>query len=333
VLVRQFDRWDLLLMPLLLLHGDNALEIDEAARSAREPFQEADTLTYDGSTVSLGQLSEACRTAGLFDPQRLVIVHRLHERLKGAKKEGDTEEIRLILLSLAPTTTLLLLSPDMAGDHPLVQYVREAGGRVRTFSLPRKSDLTGWIVERVKKHGGSIDRDAAELLGHLVGANAVALNMEVQKLTTYAGEGKRIAPPTIELLVGAVTQDSIFTLVDAVASGDRAQALSLLHRQIEESSGTPTDLALYLIRMLARQVRILLRIRLGQQAHRSQSQIVSDLKLPRYYAGRYFQQAKRLPQERLKGAFEQLAALEYGLKSGRVDPTTGLDLLIVDLCA
>jgi DNA polymerase III delta subunit len=135
----------------------------------------------------------------------------------------------------------------------------------------------------------------------------------------------------VEELVGVMTQDSIFTLVDAVAAGDRARALQLLHTQLAQASSTPTDVALYLIRMLARQVRILLRIRLGQEAGRSNSQITADVKIPRYYADRYFRQARRLSRERLQGAFEQLAALEFALKSGTADPTTGLDLLVTEM--
>jgi DNA polymerase-3 subunit delta len=137
----------------------------------------------------------------------------------------------------------------------------------------------------------------------------------------------------VETLVGAVPQASIFALVDAIAAGEQAKALRLLEAQLEAASSGPIDFALYLIRMLARQVRILLGIRLGREASRSTGQITAHLKLPRYYADRYFRQASRLSKERLVASFEQLAALEYGLKSGRTDAATGLHLLVADLCS
>ena len=59
--------------------------------------------------------------------------------------------------------------------------------------------------------------------------------------------------------------------------------------------------------------------------------MTSELKLPRYYADRYFRQAGRLSKDRLVGAFEKLAALEQALKSGKADPSVGLELLVVDL--
>jgi DNA polymerase-3 subunit delta len=321
-------------MPLLLFHGDNELEIESALRALRGSFQSADVLTFEGANVSLPALSEACLTAGLFDPQRLVIVHDLHERLKGSRGEnGEAEEVGRLLASVSPTTTLLLASKGLATDHRLIDLVRQAGGEVRAFTTPRKHELARWVMARAREHAVAIDSAAAELLADLVGTNTLMLDSELEKLATYAGEEGRITPQMVETLVGAVPQASIFALVDAIAAGEQAKALRLLEAQLEAASSGPIDFALYLIRMLARQVRILLGIRLGREASRSTGQITAHLKLPRYYADRYFRQASRLSKERLVASFEQLAALEYGLKSGRTDAATGLHLLVADLCS
>jgi DNA polymerase III subunit delta len=316
-------------MPVTLHYGDNPLEIEAAVRAVRETFESTDAITFEGASVSLPDLSEACLTAGLFDPDRLVVVRDLHERFKG--KGAEVEEIRRLLGSIPPTTTLILASTGMKDDSPLLAAVREVGGQVRPHMIPKRAELPRWIAEAAQTQGTRIERDAAELLAEMIGGDPVALNTELQKLSTYAGTGVTITPRMVEELVGTMTQESIFTLVDAIAAGDRARALQLLHAQLEQASSTPIDVALYLIRMLARQVRILLRIRLGQEAGRSNSQITADVKIPRYYADRYFRQARRLPRERLQATFEQLAALEFALKSGTTDPATGLDLLVTKL--
>ena len=321
-------------MPVILLYGDNHLDIEEAAARVRQPFSQADTLFFDGATTPLPSIAEACVTAGLFDPQRLIVVRDLQDRYKGARKDNpDREHIRSILAGVVPTTTVLLTAPDLAADHQLVKDVTQYGGTARSFVTPRKQDLPRWVAGRGKRLEVRVDTDAAELLVELVGANPIGLETELEKLATYSGDEKHITAPMVEQLVGAVPQDSIFALVDAVAAGDRARALQLLHTQLASASTTGIDFALYLIRMLARQIRILLRIQLGQQAGRSTSQISSDLKIPRYYADRYFRQARRLSSERLRDAFEQLAALEHGLKSGKTDAPTGLDLLVTELCS
>jgi DNA polymerase-3 subunit delta len=304
----------------------------EAARVVRERFNPADVLVFDGPTVSTVDLSEACLTAGLFDPERLVIVHDLHERLKVARKDASgTDEMVQVIRDVAPTTTLLLLSPGVAADDPLLRAVRDVGGEVRAFVTPRKPALPRWIMTRARNARASIDPAAAELLADLIGGNTVMLESELAKLSAYAGEEK-ITPAMVDSLVGQVTQESIFALVDAIAAGDRGRAFKLLHTQLNSASSAPMDFALYLIRMLARQMRILLGVRLGLQAGKSQSQLISDLRLPRYYADRYFRQARRIPQEQLVDSFERLAALEQALKTGKADAGTGLDMLVAELC-
>src|SRR5947209_19970518 len=104
-------------MPLFLFHGDNDLEIEEAVRALRGRFNPADVLTYDGADTPLGEISAAARTAGLFDPERLVIVERLHDRLKGNRAASESAAVAPVLEAIAPTTTLLLSSPGAASDH------------------------------------------------------------------------------------------------------------------------------------------------------------------------------------------------------------------------
>lgn len=320
-------------MPLVLLFGDNAVEIDEAARIRRKGFDPADVVTLDGLDVSLGVMSEACLTAGLFATERLVVVHGLHERMKATKKAvEETADIRAILESAAPTTTILLVDKDMAGDHRLVADVRALGGEIKSFVVPKKGDLPRWIVTRSRAAGTRIEPAAAGLLAELVGSNVLMLDSELNKLQTYAGAGVTVTPPMVEALVGAVPQDQIFALVDAVAARDQARAMILVREQLQSASATPIEFTLTLIRLLARQMRILLRIRLGQKSGSSQSQILSDLKIPRYFADRYFKQARNLSEDKLIAAFEHLADLEHRLKSGRAEAAVGLDLLIADLC-
>ena len=320
-------------MPVILIHGDNLLEIEEDVQAIRRRFDAADALTFDGKDVPFPSLSEASLTAGLFASERLVIVEDLHERIKGPRKDAELDEIRRLLANVPPTTTLLLVCRDMPESHALAHAVREAEGKLQARPMPRKGNLARWVAGRAERQGTVLDPGAAELLIDLAGSDPLLLDGEVQKLATYAGPGQPITSGMVEELVGAVPQDSIFALVDAVAVGDKAKALRLLHTQLDRASSGPIDFALYLIRMLARQMRILLGIRLRREAGRSTSQITAELKLPRYYADRYFRQANRLSTEKLCSSFEQLAALEYGLKSGTADAPSGLDLLVADLCS
>jgi DNA polymerase-3 subunit delta len=321
-------------MPLLLYYGDNELEISAAAQAVRQRFNEIDVSLFDGRGVSLLELGQATRTVGLFDPERLIVVRNLEEQLKSTRKDGGaSEEVRELLEAVAPTTTVLLLSGELDERSALLTMAHELGGEVRAFRLPKRGEqLSRWIVARGVAHGVTVRREAGELLAEMLGADSMLLDSELEKLATYAGDDTTVTAEAVETLVGTVPHGTIFALVDAVASGDIANALRLTRTQMEASSSTRVDFALYLIRMLARQFRILLRIRLGLQSGTSKAQLISQLKLNRYYADRYFRQADRVSIERLAGFFEQLAALEHALKSGGIEMEVGLDLLLAELC-
>lgn len=321
-------------MPLMALSGNNPVEIDEALLPVRRRFNPVDIMTFDGATVPLATLSGACLTAGLFDPERLVIVQDLHQRMKGNRKEDpESEEIAGLLNSLAPTTTLVLVCADMPQDHQLASIVRAAGGSIEVHNLPRRGELDGWIMSRGRAHDVVVQRDAAELLSAVLGPNPILLESELEKLAVYSGEEKLVTAAMVDTLVGPVTQESVFALVDAIAGGNSALAFRLLRIQAERSSSGAIDTSLYLIRMLARQFRILLHMRLGRQEGRKMEEVAVELKIPRYYTGRYVSQASRLPAERIARTFEQLAALEFAIKNGDVEAAGALDLLVAELAA
>jgi DNA polymerase III subunit delta len=216
-------------------------------------------------------------------------------------------------------------------DHALVAAARKARAEVKAFTTPKKGELPRWIGTRARGTGVEFERGAADLLADLIGPNILALNSEIEKLATYAGAKERVTVSMVETLVGAVTQDSVFVLVDAIATGDRARVFELMRRQ-QETAATPMEFALSLIRLLARQMRILLRIHLGQESGRSMKEITAAAKIPPYYADRYLRQARRLPRAQILRSFEQLAELEHALKTGKAEPESGLDLLVTEMC-
>jgi len=319
-------------VPLLLLLGDSTVEIETELRAVRARFHPADVVTIDVGEGPLSAVAEAAATAGLFDPERLVIVHGLQLKLKGLKAEApEADDYRRLLSAIAPTTTLLLLAPGIKEDHVLNAIVRSVGGQVKAFNLPRPRELPGWIVQRARQREINVEPSAASLLADLIGPDTVMLDSELEKLGTFAGQDGPITAEMVGELTGQVTQATIFALIDAIVDGRRAQAYGLLQDQLDRKSDGPIPAALGIIRMIARQLRILLRINVALAARTPKSRIIADLKLPSYYADRYFKQASRFSIDRLRLAFEDLAQLEFDLLSGKKDPGTGLDVFVAEL--
>ncbi|MGH2448197.1 MAG: DNA polymerase III subunit delta [Chloroflexota bacterium] len=315
-------------MPTLLFYGDNRLELDEALHTLRDRLDEVDAVSLDPD-VALSELAAASQTAGLFAARRLITVRGLHKRWRTITDEVAAD-LRPVLENVAETTTLLLREDGMRGDHALVRVVRQAGGEARGFSIPRPTSLPAWLIKRAANQGAQLDPAAAQLLVDLAGDDPTLLSSELEKLITYSA-GETVDSAAVSRLVGATPRDSIFKLIDSVYLGEAKSALRLLTEQREATSSDAVGFALYLVRMMARQTRILLQLRFAQEAGRSPRQAADDLHLPSFAQGRYLQQAERFTVDRLAGGLEDLAALEHVLKTGRVEPAAGLDLLVAEL--
>jgi DNA polymerase-3 subunit delta len=110
----------------------------------------------------------------------------------------------------------------------LAQLVDKTGLAINASS-PREADLVRWLTQlaRARFHA-QLATDAARLLVELVGPEAGLLASEVEKLSVYAGETKRIERADIIALVGAGRVETIWKALDAATTGEAREALKHL---------------------------------------------------------------------------------------------------------
>ncbi|MBC7224103.1 MAG: DNA polymerase III subunit delta, partial [Anaerolineae bacterium] len=308
-----------------------------------------------GTQVSLAVIQQVCDAFPFLAPRRLVIVEgllgTLQPRRRGARRGAGTTraeveagqrgkgrdllEDLMAYLKVLPETTVLVLwerEPLPAG-HPVLALAQELAREkppkavVREFRTPREDQLAGWIARRVRKHGGQITPDAAEALAAFVGRDLRRLDQEIGKLVTHAGAGQAITLEAVEALVPDTREASIFAFTDAVARRDARQALSILHRLLEE--GQPP---LVLLNMVARQVRVILQVKELQGEGLSAPRMARELGVHPYVVEKALRQGVALSYQALERAYRLLLEADLAIKTGAQEPETALDLLVVEMC-
>jgi len=330
-------------MPVLLFFGEDLYSMERALETLRrrEGFDDVDTLRLDARSSPPQDILLSTATPALLSPRRLVILSGLNEKPKGRKPKkaaGPAAELTLGSLTEATpeSTTLVILAAGATGSSDLVKTAREqakdAGDRLRIqeFAAPKPQDMAGWLVARTSALGGRLEPRAAEQLAARVGTNVSIAGGELEKLVTAAFPNPNIDSNLIEELVPRSAEESIFPLVDAIAAGKAGRSIDLLERQLAQADGNTVELALPLIRLLARQFRILLTIQLMLEAALGRQEIISALRLPPYYADRYFSQAKRAARPYLLRALQALVQTEFAIKNGESQEAY-LQLLVADL--
>jgi DNA polymerase-3 subunit delta len=328
-----------------ILHGDDDLGRDEELARLRNKMAGGDPAMADLNTVilesqklTLGELRHACDSIPFMADRRLVIVHELLARLapSGRKKDEPAwkrewlQELSEYLPLLPPTTRLVFVeNKALKAAHPILRVAEEERKRkrgfVKLFELPLERNLPGWIHKRARAKGANLSTEATKLLAILVGTDLRLLDQEIEKLQLYAGE-RQITTEDVRALVSRARQESIFDLVDCVGRRETGRALRLLHRMLDDG-----EAALYLLAMLARQVRILLQVKDLQGRGLGKSEMASQLKLHPYVVEKGMAQAWNFGVPQLEAAHHELVETDWAIKTGRLDDVTALDLLVVNL--
>ncbi|MFN2165027.1 MAG: DNA polymerase III subunit delta [Anaerolineae bacterium] len=332
-----------------ILQGEDEFSRAEALAKVRaevpggDPaMAELNTTVLDGGKLTLGELRHHCDTIPFLAEGRQVIVYGLLSRLapgRKARDQDDTEEepawkraylqdLAAYLPDLPPTTTLIFVEPKaIPASQAILKLARAQTGDtfVQQFDQPKERDLPGWIQRRVRGKKGTMSGEAVTLLAALVGNDLRLLDQEIEKLLLYTGE-RQISSEDVRALVSRAREASIFDLVDCVGHRQSAEALRLLHQMLDD-----LEHPLYLLTMLARQVRILIQVSDLREQRLSENEMASRLKLHPFVVKKGLAQARNFTLAQLEAAHQRVVETDWAIKTGEMEDVLALDLLVVGL--
>lgn len=334
-----------------IFHGEDefgrAEQLSELKRVLAEidpAMADLNTTVLEGSRLTLSELRHVCDAIPFMADRRLVIVHGLlgrtipSRRKKGAQEANAARDGELLadlgeyLPMMPPTTRLVFVEARTLPDsHPILKLAmaeqKKDQAYIKVFDLPEDKQLPGWIQRRARAKGGQIDSEAANLMAILVGRNTRLLDQEIEKLLLYAGD-RSVLTDDVQKLVSRASETSVFDLVDSVGRRQTEHALRLLHRLLEDGAAP-----LYLLTMLARQVRILIQVAELQDQGLNSQEMARRLKLHPFVVKKGLAQARNFDMAQLVVAHRRILDTDWSIKTGKVEDVLALDLLVADLAS
>jgi DNA polymerase-3 subunit delta len=342
---------------ILFLYGEDTYRLKQKLKDMKEKYISAslgDTnlAVLDGKTVTADDIIRQALAYPFLAKSRLVIVENL---LMSAKKTSEgkatktkeekpgkvvtTQEKIGEFLPKVPESTILVFAESGSPDKRSSLFKKLSKLKMaQEFQPLDEPGVKKWIREEVNRFGGQIAPDATEKLYEYVGADLWRLSNEIRKLSDYrlqttAGEQKSevrspIAVPDVELLVRPQTSSDIFALIDAVASRSSKKALHELHQLLDNGQNE-----LYILSMIVYQYRNLLIVKdLTVRGANSQWEMAKRAGLHPFVAGKSLNLVRNYTMDELKNIYRMLFENDLAIKTGRVEPQTALDLLILKLC-
>jgi DNA polymerase III subunit delta len=214
--------------PVCVVFGDDAFLVRESINAVGRaifPDQEADAgiSRFAGGPTALATVLDEVRTLPFFSRRRLVIVDEADTFVTKYRKEleGYTEKPH-------DSGTLLLQTKQWTATTNLAKMVARAGLPI-DCSSPKEAELVPWISQIANaRFDVQLEPAEARLLLELVGPESGILVAELEKLSIYAAETKRIDRKGILKLVGAGRVETIWKTLDAALEGKVRLALEHL---------------------------------------------------------------------------------------------------------
>ena len=269
------------------------------------------------------RLIAAAETLPFLADRRLVIV-RDHAALAG---RAEADEKLVGYLPSVPASTVLLFyctgKPD--GRKKLYGAVKKLNGIV-SFSALKGSELTRFITDAFRREGKECDARTAEYLAFTVGADAGLLLTEIAKISSFTGDRPTVTAADVTALATPSTECTVFQMVDAVVTGQEKRTFTLLRNQLRAGADR-----LQLLAMILRQYRLLQHIKIMQYEKKSRDFIRSALGLPSFAVEQDLRQAAAYTGGQVKKAVALCLDTEYAIKSGRLQPDSGLEMVVLKL--
>ncbi len=283
----------------------------------------------DGKTTTLTDIMRHAGAVPFLAAYRLVVVRNYLLQLSGAGGKSHVKALSNFLTRLPETTRLIFWeTATLKKSHPILKLGQTIPQCVRLFDTTGPHMLSKWVQKRVKQKGGQIDYRAVMALVNVVGDDLRALDNEIEKLTLYVNGARAVSLADVERLCPYTADSETFAMANAIGRQDVKTALDQLHKRLEEGQHP-----LMIMGGITGQFRGLLEIKSMAAAGLTPAEIAKAKGWKSDYAVKMrLKDARNFSLERLLEIFTILLNTDKAIKTGQIEETLAVDLLVMRLC-
>lgn len=301
---------------LIYIHGEDTVRsraylVDqiERFRTTRDPGG-YNTSVFNARELSLEQLVRELTAAPFLAERRLVVLKNLLSADKDLVRACG-ERIRQ---GVPESTNLIVWQGESLGKGKEVKEVSaflEKAPYVQDFPLLKGKDLYVWVQNYIEKRGGKTTPGALAALTEM-GGDMEELVRILDQTIAY-GHGMSLTTEVVQLFTVSKTNETIFSLIDALVSGKTSQALKLLteRRAVGDEDGQIFGLLIWNIRLVLSLADLLVR----------EPGIISDraaeeMGINSFVARKNWSLVQRVPRDVFRDMFERLLDIDRQVKTG-----------------
>jgi DNA polymerase-3 subunit delta len=313
--------------PLYLFYGDEEFLMNRALvrleagltdRAGEPPAK----VTREAQEVGLPEFLAESRAGTLWGPGQLLILRRVD-----TYPADQLKAITGYLDHPAPRAWVVLLAEGLKArdveKHKVWGRLAKEGAALGFYRL-REGELYQWLTREARRLEKNLTLAAAQRLVEMVGDNLAELSQELEKLALFAGPENVLTPALVTQLASHSRNYNIFALVEALGTPGFHQRLTSLGHLLDLGEHPAKILG-----MLARQVRILIRVKEGTGAN--PVELARSLGVPQWKVKDLAQQGARFSDAALKSHLRLLHQVDFHLKTSTGNPRLWLEWALVKM--
>ena len=308
---------------IIFLSGEDTYRLSQERESVIKSYQAKhgsgfNFFRVDGSAVSAtDEVTEAVKSISLFSEVKLILVSNIFSNVKTA------EELHNLFTEykIAEDKGVVILATHAgkvseAKSKDLFMFLSDSKNLVRTFTALEGAQLQSWLKKEVFIRDASFAPGALARFTVVGGADSWARMHNLEKLTNYS---LTITPVTIDLLIKTEAEPNVFEFIDALGSGRKAQAFSLLCGELAFGRDP-----YYLLSMVMYQFRNMLIVKDFADRNISSAQIAQKAGIHPFVVKKILSAVGHLSLVDIKRLYQEVLDLEQGTKQGKRDLEDGL---------
>lgn len=301
---------------------------------------------FDLDQTEVTDVLDRARTPSLMAPFQVFFVRGVKALYGRGKHDAEFSAIEDYFKNPNPDALVIFIADHISipadvrrmemQDKDRYERIRETLGEwctVIEFARVDEGEAVRWVTDSASQEQVKVEPDAARELVDSLGGDMMMISGELEKLTLYVGEKKRITLGDVETMVLAAKQRTLYELTDAISAKDRPRALEVLDAVM--STGDGEDAAIGHLYMLAKTFRQMLVIsERNVRDSRALWQVLwQGFRVPPFAAEDIIRQSRRYKSRReLTRAIRLIARADLALRSNPPSKRLVLENLVLDLC-
>ncbi|QCJ43532.1 DNA polymerase III subunit delta [Bacillus sp. S3] len=318
--------------PIYLLYGTEAFLINETkqlllSHILNEDEKDFNFSAYDLEETPVDVALEDAETFPFLGERKVIFLHNpafLTAEKSKEKVDHNLTKFEAYLKEPAPYTVMVISAPyEKLDERKKITKELKRNAEIVEAKKLSEHELKKWVAERAKSSGIEFEAIAIDQLLALVGTNMFMIAGEVDKLSLYAAEEKRVDAALVDNLVARSLEQNIFTLIEKVVQRRLDEALRIYYDLLKQNEEPIKILAL-----LAGQFRLIYQVKELSRRGYGQQQIAGYLKTHPFRVKLALGQAGKFSDEELSNLMKLLADADYQMKTGGMNKSLLIEMLL-----